>query len=111
MTLAIQGLRGRRFVTGDELESFLRAHSFPLVEGHTVTIMWRGEAERVHLRHWIYGLPSSQALRRLEGSDMWFLSMDLPPGSRIASARITSSGWVVKSQACRYRRSIRSVPS
>ena len=83
MTLAIQGLRGRRFVTGDELETFLRAHSFPLVEGHTVTFVWRGEAERVHLRHWIYGLPSSQALRHLEGSDMWFLSMDLPLGSRI----------------------------
>jgi enterochelin esterase family protein len=83
VTLAIQELRRRRLVSGDELESFLRAHSFPLLEGNTVTFVWRGEAERVALRHWIYGLPSSQALRRLDGSDLWFLSIDLPLGSRV----------------------------
>jgi enterochelin esterase family protein len=83
VTLAIQELRRRRFVTADELETFLRSHAFPLVEGQSVTFVWRGDAERVHLRHWIYGLPSSQALRRLEGSDLWFLSIDLPPGSRV----------------------------
>ncbi len=83
MTLAIQELRRSRLVSLDELDAFLRTHSFPLVEGQTVTFVWRGEAERVHLRHWIYGLPSSQALRRLEGSDLWFLMLDLPPGSRV----------------------------
>jgi enterochelin esterase family protein len=83
MTLAIQELRRSRLVSLDELDAFLRTHSFPLVEGQTVTFVWRGEAERVHLRHWIYGLPSSQALRRLEGSDLWFLLLDLPPGSRV----------------------------
>jgi enterochelin esterase family protein len=83
MTLAIQELRQRRLVSLDELDSFLRAHSFPLVEGQNVTFVWRGTAERVHLRHWIYGLPSSQPLRRLEGSDLWFLSLALPLGSRV----------------------------
>jgi enterochelin esterase-like enzyme len=83
MTLAIQELRRTRLVSDDALEVFLRAHSFPLVEGQTVTFVWRGEAERVHLRHWIYGLPSSQGLRRLEGTDLWFLSLDLPQGSRV----------------------------
>ena len=83
MTLAIQELRRRRLVSSDELEIFLRANSFPLVEGQSVTFVWRGEAERVHLRHWIYGLPSSQALKRLEGTDLWFLSMALPVGSRV----------------------------
>lgn len=83
MTLAIQELRRSRLVSGDVLETFLRTHSFPLVEGQSVTFVWRGEAERVHLRHWIYGLPSSQALRRLEGSDLWFLILALPPGSRV----------------------------
>ncbi len=66
MTLAIQELRRRRRDSSEELESYLRAHSFPLVEGQAVTFEWSGEAERVHLRHWIYGLPSSQGLRRLE---------------------------------------------
>jgi len=83
VTLAIQELRRRRRVSPDELESFLRAHAFPLVEGQTVTFVWRGEAERVALRHWIYGLPSSQPLRRIDGSDLWFLSIDLPLGSRV----------------------------
>ena len=83
MTLAIQELRARRRVSLEELEDFLRANNFPLVEGQTVTFVFRGEADRVHLRHWIYGLPSSQALRRLEGTDLWFLSIDLPPGSRV----------------------------
>jgi enterochelin esterase-like enzyme len=83
LTLAIQELRRRQLVSADELETFLRGHSFPLVEGQSVTFVWRGEAERVHLRHWIYGLPSSQPLRRLEGSDLWFMSMDLPEGSRV----------------------------
>ena len=83
MTLAIQELRRRRLVSTDELETFLRANSFPLVEGQSVTFVWRGDAERVHLRHWIYGLPSSQPLKRLEGTDLWFLSMALPVGSRV----------------------------
>jgi enterochelin esterase family protein len=83
MTLAIQELRARRLVSIEELEYFLSEHAFPLVEGQTVTFVWRGLADRVHLRHWIYGLPSSQALRRLDGSDLWFLSVDLPLGSRV----------------------------
>jgi len=83
MTLAIQELRRRRLVSSDELEAFLRANSFPLVEGQSVTFVWRGDAERVHLRHWIYGLPSSQPLKRLEGTDLWFLSLALPVGSRV----------------------------
>ncbi|HEX6885404.1 MAG TPA: alpha/beta hydrolase-fold protein [Planctomycetota bacterium] len=83
MTLAIQDLRGRRLASPEALETFLRAHSFPLVEGENVTFVWRGEADRVHLRHWIYGLPSSQALRRLEGSDLWYLSIALPERSRV----------------------------
>ena len=83
MTLAIQGLRARRLLSREELEQFLRTHSFPLVEQENVTFVWRGEAERVHLRHWIYGLPSSQPLRRIEGSDLWYLSLALPVGSRV----------------------------
>jgi len=83
VTLAIQELRRRRRVSGEELEHFLSANSFPIVEGQTVTFVFRGDAERVNLRHWIYGLPSSQALKRLEGTDLWFLSIDLPLGSRV----------------------------
>jgi enterochelin esterase-like enzyme len=83
VTQAVQELRRVGLLAGDELESWLGSRTFPLTEGDTVTFVWRGEADRVHLRHWIHALPSSQPLRRLEGSDLWFLSMDLPHGSRV----------------------------
>jgi enterochelin esterase family protein len=83
MTQAVQELRRQSLLARDELERWLGTQTFPLLEGDTVTFVWRGEAERVHLRHWIHALPSSQPLRRLEGSDLWFLSMDLPRGSRV----------------------------
>jgi len=37
----------------------------------------------VRLRHWIYGLPSSQPFRRLPGTDLWSLALELPEGSRV----------------------------
>jgi len=83
VTLAIQELRRRRRVSIDDVETFLADKTFPLVEGQSVTFVWRGEADGVRLRNWIYGLPSSQPLKRLEGTDLWYLSIDLPPGSRV----------------------------
>jgi len=83
VTLAIQELRRRRHLTSTEVEAFLAGKTFPLLEGQTVTFVYRGAADAVHLRHWIYGLPSSQPLKRLEGTELWFLSIDLPQGSRV----------------------------
>jgi enterochelin esterase family protein len=83
VTLAIQELRRNQRLTNQEVELFLVGREFPLVEGSTVTFVWRGQAERVHLRHWIYGLPSSQPLRRLGNTDLWFVFFDLPAGSRV----------------------------
>ena len=59
MSLAIQGLLAAPSPAG--VDAFLRDQTFPLVEGPSVTFVWRGEAEAVNLRHWIYGLASSQA--------------------------------------------------
>jgi enterochelin esterase family protein len=63
--------------------AFLREHSFPIVEGRTVTFVYFGPADEVLLRHWIHGLPSSQPFQRLPGSPLWFLSIDVPERSRI----------------------------
>ena len=65
------------------LRAFLRTHTFPLVEGRNVTFVWVGRADEVRLRHWIYGLASSQPLERVEGTDLWYLTMQLPPASRV----------------------------
>ncbi len=66
-----------------DIDAFLAGHEFPLVEGNSVTFVFRGEVDAVALHHWIYGLPSSQEFRRIDGSDLWYLSLELPPGSRV----------------------------
>jgi len=68
---------------GDELEALVRDQQFPLAEDGHVTFLFRGDADDVRLRHWIFGLPSSQSFRRLEGTDFWYLVMELPPCSRV----------------------------
>jgi len=66
-----------------DIDAFLRAHRFPLVEGRTVTFVYVGAADEVRLRHWIAGLPPSQPFTRFHGSPMWTLSIDIPEGSRV----------------------------
>ncbi len=83
MTLAIRRLlesRGR--LDRAAVDAFLAGHSSPIVEGPTITFLFRGEADGVLLRHFVYGLPSSQPLRRLQGTDLWHLSLEVPTGSR-----------------------------
>jgi enterochelin esterase-like enzyme len=65
------------------VDAFLKAHTFPLVEGPEVTFVFRGEAEAIHLKHWVFGLPSSQQLLRVEGTDLWYLTLEIPAKSRV----------------------------
>ncbi|HSM03702.1 MAG TPA: alpha/beta hydrolase-fold protein [Longimicrobiales bacterium] len=65
------------------IDAFLERHSVPIVEGRSVTFLFRGEADAVRLRHWIYGLTSDDDLRRIQGTDLWVLVMELPEGSRV----------------------------
>ncbi|MCP3918574.1 MAG: enterochelin esterase [bacterium] len=65
------------------IEVLLAEREFPIVEGSRVTFVYRGPADSVHLRHWIYGLGSSLPYERVEGTDLWTLTMDLPAGSRV----------------------------
>src|SRR5262249_24690176 len=81
MSLAIHGLL--HHPTPEAVDAFVRGRTFPIVEGPSVTFVWRGEADAVNLRHWIYGLPSSQALARLAGTDLWWLIVEIPPCSRV----------------------------
>lgn len=67
----------------ETVEAFLGSHPFPLVEGTSVTFVWRGQASGVNLRHWIYGLPSSQPFAQLPGTDVWYLVAQLPESARI----------------------------
>ena len=35
------------------------------------------------MKHWVYGLPSSQPLARIDGTDLWHLTIEVPICSRI----------------------------
>jgi enterochelin esterase family protein len=81
--LAIRRLIDAAPVDAKAVDAFLEQHEFPLVEGSSVTFAWRGEADAVNLRHFIYGLPTSQPFERVPGTDLWHLTLDLPDRSRI----------------------------
>ncbi len=81
--LAINKLMANRPVTPERVDAFLRGHSFPLVEGPSVTFVFRGKADGVVLRHWIYGLESAQPLERVPDTDLFYRIVELPPRSRV----------------------------
>jgi enterochelin esterase-like enzyme len=66
-----------------DVDAFIAASAFPLVDGSDVTFVWRGQAEQVFLRCWISGFDTAQPLQALAGTDLWVTTIDLPPGSRI----------------------------
>ena len=67
----------------EAIEKFLADNTFPLLEGRRVTFAYRGEANAVLLRHWIFSLPEEQPFERIPGSDLWLLTIDLPERSRV----------------------------
>ena len=69
--------------TAEAVDAFLAAHKFPLAEGKAITFVYRGAADAVNLKHWAFGLPASQPLARVEGVDLWHLTLVLPIDSRL----------------------------
>jgi enterochelin esterase family protein len=59
------------------------AERFPIVEGSSITFVWHGHADGVTLRHWIYGLESDSALIRVPNTDLFYLTVEIPHGSRV----------------------------
>jgi len=81
--LAINRLRERRPLEPAVVSRFLARYQVPIVEGNRCTFLYRGEADGVHLVHRIFGLPERIPLRRLHGTDLWYLVLELPDGSRV----------------------------
>src|SRR4051812_36190427 len=81
-TLAIDVLKKTK-PDGAAIDAFMKGRTFPIVEGSKVTFCFRGNAEAVHLKSWVYGLPNSQDLRRIADTDLWHLTLDIPPRSRV----------------------------
>ena len=83
MSLAIQDLLADGTPSSEAVDRFMDAHSFPLVEDTSVTFVYRGEAKDVLLQHFIYGLETSQPFLRVEGTDLFYLILELPPRSTL----------------------------
>lgn len=83
MSLAIHKLLRSAPLDDAAVDRFIKRHSFPLVEGPHTTFIFRGDVEAVHLRHWVFRLGSNQAFKRIAGTDLWFLVLELPPRSRV----------------------------
>ncbi len=66
-----------------EVLDFVEKQAFPVVQGSAVLFAWRGQAESVHLVHWIHGLSSGTPFLRVPGTDVWLLELELPEGSRV----------------------------
>jgi enterochelin esterase family protein len=69
--------------SADAVDAFVAANTFPLVDAHNITFVYRGVADQILLRCWILGLNTAQPFEMLEGSDLWAVSIELPPESRI----------------------------
>lgn len=81
MTTAIQQLI--RSLPDVDVNAWMKGREFPIVEGKNATFLWRGEADEVKLRHFIFGLETSQPLQRIEGTNVWYLDVEIPPRSRV----------------------------
>ena len=80
--LAINRLRERRPCEPAVIDRFLARHDVPIVEGGRCTFLYRGEADQVSLVHRAVGLPEHIPLRRLYLTDLWYVVVELPEGSR-----------------------------
>jgi enterochelin esterase-like enzyme len=81
--LAINQLKELRPLEPDAVDRFVHEHEVPIVEGSRCTFLFRGEADEVHLVHRIVELPERVPFRRLSGTDLWYLVLELPERSRV----------------------------
>jgi enterochelin esterase family protein len=83
MSAVLRELARAEGLTPEAIDRFVATHRFPLVDKTGVTFVYRGDADAVLLRCFIYGLPTAQPLEKLAGTDLWQLRIDLPRNSRI----------------------------
>ena len=81
--LAINRLKSAKPLDAEAVEKFLARHEVPVVEGEKCTFLWRGEADEAWVCQRIVGLPDRIPMRRLHGTDLWYLVLELPEGSRV----------------------------
>lgn len=83
MNLALRKLLRKAPPAAADIDAFIAAAEFPLIDGTDITFVYRGRADAVFLRCWIAGLDTAQPLQSLAGTDLWAATIELPRGSRI----------------------------
>jgi enterochelin esterase family protein len=81
--LTIKKLISKKPLGRPQIDEFLERGVFPIVEGGEVTFVFHGRADQVNLRHFIFGLPSVQPFVRVEATDLWYLTLEIPARSRV----------------------------
>ncbi len=81
--LAINRLMERHPIDGAAIDRFIERYGAPIVEDDRATFLWRGEADQVMVRHRVVGLPDPLPLRRIRDTDLWYVTIELPAGSRV----------------------------
>ncbi len=79
----LEALRLEAVTDPTAVDRFVDGRSFPLIDDGTSTFVYRGEADAVRLRHWVYGLAATPTFTRLDGTDLWYLVLDVPRDSRV----------------------------
>jgi enterochelin esterase family protein len=65
------------------VERLLEAGPVPLVEPESCTFFYRGDADAVALQNFGVGLQPDLSFTRVDGSDLWYLVLDLQPRTRL----------------------------
>ncbi|MGD7789079.1 alpha/beta hydrolase [Propionibacteriaceae bacterium Y1700] len=82
--LAIGRLLARSDLGPEAIERFLARHEFPIVEGaHLTFVALADDVEGVWLRHRIQGLPEDLAMHRVDGTPLWWVTVEIPGESRM----------------------------
>jgi enterochelin esterase family protein len=81
--LAINRLIDRRPLDSAVIDRFVDRHGAPIVEGDRATFLWRGVADQVLVRHRVVGWPDPLPLRQIRDTDLWYVTTELPAGSRV----------------------------
>lgn len=85
--------------TPEAVAQFVEEHDFPIREGPHTTFVYRGEADSMLLGHWLFGTAAACEMERIPGSDLWFLTLDLAPSSRVEyrfqCVRGTEAEWIL----------------
>ena len=81
--LAINELRQRANLDEDAVTAFLHEQEVPIVEGSRCTFLYRGQVDAVAVQHRIVNQPQHVPMRRVEGTSLWYVTIELPAHSRV----------------------------